>query len=643
MRQLYAETKKISSLPRLPLEGKIDLTYRCNNNCRHCWLRVAPNAPQKEEELTFEEIKDIVGQARRLGTKKWSISGGEPMLRPDFPEIFDYITSHSISYSINTNGTLITPAIARLMKRKGTKMVAVYGATAEVHDHITRNPGSFAAMLRGFAYLKEADASFIAQLIPMKDNYHQFEQMVALAKSLSKHYRIGAPWLYLSSCGDPKINAEIKSQRLSPRDVIELDKPNLSYDGCGERRPGDRRLFAACIAHRRDFHIDPYGKMSFCVFIKDPALRYDLRSGSVADAWDNFIPSLAEKEPGTEEYLSGCAVCEERQNCRWCPVYGYLEHGDYSKKVGHLCEVAKENKKYRENWQKTHRVFYQIGGITIQVDADIPIEEGTFHPRLDAFKVAGPGQDTVYIRHHFAFPDLEGKDLGERIYSRPPWSIYKKGESWIYLGIHPTDGEKDLHRIAVFNRDYSRGEIYNKDDTLFKKRGHTALTLFPTDQILVSQLLADRQGCYLHSSAVILNGKGLMFVGHSEAGKSTISLMLKEHAELLCDDRNIVRAEAGGFRVYGTWSHGDVPDISPNSAPLQAIFFLEQSKENQLIRITDKKAIFKKLVACLIKPAETTEWWEKELSVLEQITQKAPVYRMLFDKSGVIVGKIKEI
>jgi hypothetical protein len=140
---------------------------------------------------------------------------------------------------------------------------------------------------------------------------------------------------------------------------------------------------------------------------------------------------------------------------------------------------------------------------------------------------------------------------------------------------------------------------------------------------------------------VIFNGKGLMFVGHSEAGKSTISLMLKEHAELLCDDRNIVRAEEGGFRVYGTWSHGDVPDISPNSAPLHAIFFLEQSKENQLIRITDKKTIFKKLVACLIKPAETTEWWAKELDILEQITQQVPVYRMLFDKSGEIVEQIK--
>jgi len=93
-----------------------------------------------------------------MGCRQWSISGGEPMLRPDFEEIFDYITRKSASYSLNTNGTLITPRIAQLLKRKGTKMVALYGATPDVHDWITRNPGSFEAVLRGLAYLKEAGA-----------------------------------------------------------------------------------------------------------------------------------------------------------------------------------------------------------------------------------------------------------------------------------------------------------------------------------------------------------------------------------------------------------------------------------------------------------------------------------------------------
>jgi len=143
MPQEYLQKIKINSLPRLPLEGSIDLTYRCNNNCRHCWLRIPSDSSEKKAELTFAEIRKIVDEARNMGCRRWSISGGEPMLRTDFSEIFDYITGNSASYSINTNGTLITPQIAKLLKRKGVKMVALYGATADVHDNITRNPGSF--------------------------------------------------------------------------------------------------------------------------------------------------------------------------------------------------------------------------------------------------------------------------------------------------------------------------------------------------------------------------------------------------------------------------------------------------------------------------------------------------------------------
>lgn len=96
--QEYLKIKEVEDLPRLPLEGNLDLTYRCNNNCRHCWLRIPENSPQSRDELTYEEIKEIVSDARKMGCRKWSISGGEPMLRPDFAEIFEYITSKSVSY-----------------------------------------------------------------------------------------------------------------------------------------------------------------------------------------------------------------------------------------------------------------------------------------------------------------------------------------------------------------------------------------------------------------------------------------------------------------------------------------------------------------------------------------------------------------
>lgn len=643
--------RTLREIPRLPLEGNLDLTYRCNNNCRHCWLRIPARAKEKKDELSFEDIKQLADEARKMGCQKWNISGGEPMLRPDFPEIFDFLTAKAVSYSLNTNGTFITAEIARLLRRKGSKMVALYGATAEVHDHVTRNSGSFEATMEGLAYLKEAGAGFTVQLIPMRDNYHQFNDMVTLALALSPHYRVGAPWLYLSAGGSARRNAEIARQRLDPKEVIELDQPDLSYEEWLENQPepgcpraaGHDFLFAECIAIRKDFHIDPYGRMTFCSFIKDPALRYDLRKGTFPDAWEVFIPSLAEKVRGGLEYEENCGGCNLRRDCRWCNVYGFLEHGRHGAKVEYLCQVARENRAFKENWQRRHRRYYEIAGITVRVEADLPITDQTFAAKFKQFEVQGPGSDLISIRHSFSLPDLHGKDLGQEIRRKIPFAIYRKDDSWIYLGIDSEEDDLSAHQVAVFNQDHTRGKIYLKDDSLFRLGSLFALSIFASDQVVLGRVLADRQGCFLHSSGAVMAGQGLLFVGHSEAGKSTMVKMVQGKAEILCDDRNIVRRWPEGFRVHGTWSHGEVPLVSSASAPLRAIFFLRKSHNNQLKLLENRKEIAGRLLACLIKPLVTADWWEKTLDLMEIILREVPCYDLEFDQSGQIVPILEKL
>ncbi len=694
------------------MQASVDLTYRCNNRCRHCWLWEADTEPERARELTTEEWRAVVDQARALGTREWAISGGEPLLREDFAELFEYVTARATTYSLNTNGTLVTPRIARLLKRKGNKMVAVYGATADVYDHVTRNPGGFEALLHGLAYLKEADAGFTVQLIPMRGNWEQWEQMVAFAQAWSRHWRVGAPWLFKTACGGARRNAEIEGQRLEPTDVVELDQPSVAYeereaaeaaartaaDGTGAGRggaapaaPGDDRLYAACIATRRDFHVDPYGGMSFCGSVKDPALRYDLRRGAGADAaageapagipagavrtaWDEFIPGQADVVRGGREYLEGCGACELRDDCRWCGVYGYLEHGRHGARVEHLCAVARENRAFKEDWVRDHRRFYEIAGVTVQVESDLPMGDATFDARFASFAAEGPGADTVLLRHHFGLPGAEElaavMEGGEEVYRHPPWAITRSGGSWVYAGISPDADDPTLHRVAVFNADHSRSELYNTEESerVWREGGLGALSLFPSDQIWLARLLADREACYLHSGGMVIDGQGFVFAGHSDAGKSTTMELVRdalgERAEILCDDRNIVRwwprgyaggpghaggpgdaAAAGppGFFVHGTWSHGDVPAVSSAGAPLRAILFLEQSPSNEIVPLTDRKLIWQRLLATLIRPMVTADWWHKEMDLLERIVDEAPCFAMRFDKSGAIVPELEKL
>jgi hypothetical protein len=509
----------------------------------------------------------------------------------------------------------------------------------------------------GFAYLKEAGAPFTVQLVPMRANYHQFKQMQALAKTLSPIYRVGAPWLWLSGCPSAARDRQIAEQRLDPADVIALDTPSpaaeLFYKSTSDktgsasrietRSQPDDRLFAACIADRRDFHIDPYGTISFCGFIKDPALRYDLRQGTFQEAWDEFIPALADVVRGGPEYLENCGACELRSDCRWCAVYGYLEHGRYSAKVDYLCRVAASNRRYKEDWRLTHLRYYQIADITLKVSANFPLTDETFAAKFEKFRVDGPGEDTIAIELASGVPTLAELRLGKEVYHSPPYAIYQQRDAWVYRGIHSDEGpQTDPRTLAIVTKDYSRMTICH-DREVFTWQNLQSLTALPSDQILLAPALAEREACFMHSSAILINGLGLLFVGHSEVGKSTMLKMLREQGEILCDDRNIIRRWPDGFRVHGTWSHGELPDVSPAGAPLLGIFFLEQAQTNQLIPITETRERLSQLLAHVVRPLLTANWWEKTLNLAGRIASEVPIYRLKFDKSGQVVDVLKPL
>ncbi len=403
---------------------------------------------------------------------------GEPFLRSDFLEIFDYITRKSKSYSLNTNGSLITPDIARLMTRKGRKMVAIYGATADIHDYVTRKPGSFEATMQGFAYLREAGAGFIVQIVPMKANYHQLGEMKRLAESLSPLYRFGAAWLWLSACRSPVRNCDIIDQRLEAKDLMAIDGPtplsvrreilaDMNAPSCMSS-DGDDCLLRSCIDSRDAFHIDPYGGMSFCCFVVAPGMRADLRKMSFNEAWDDFIPSMADLVKGGKEYSENCGACDMRKDCRWCAVYSYLEHGRFSAKVEYLCGIAAETRRIKENFKLTHRQYYRIAGITIQVTSDLQLKEDTFSPVIRKFRVDEPGEDIVSIHLTSSLPRLADLQLGKEVYRRPPWAIYRQNNSWAYLEITSEDREKDPYCVAIWDESYSHGTIYRRPESMIK-------------------------------------------------------------------------------------------------------------------------------------------------------------------------------
>jgi hypothetical protein len=166
--------------------------------------------------------------------------------------------------------------------------------------------------------------------------------------------------------------------------------------------------------------------------------------------------------------------------------------------------------------------------------------------------------------------------------------------------------------------------------------------LLASDQIVLARVLPAWGGALVHAAGVNFKGQGLLFAGPSEAGKSTITRMLTGKAGILSDDRVIVRKDEGGFRVHGTWSHGEIPDVSPDSAPLRALFFLRQATDNRLERLIDRKTIVRELLPRFVRPLLTADWWDRIMSLAADIAAAVPCYYLHFDKSGRIVNKLEE-
>ena len=289
------------------------------------------------------------------------------------------------------------------------------------------------------------------------------------------------------------------------------------------------------------------------------------------------------------------------------------------------------------------RRFYSIGGLTVQVESDLPITDTTFEPKFAVFEVDEPGPDTIVVRHHFGLPAVDEHRLGHEVYRRQPWAIYRSPEQVTYIMGGPAVDDREC--VVLASVDHTVIDVFNGEqrEERFRDGGVNALTMMPTDQIVLARVLADRRACFLHSCGVIVDGRGLLFVGHSEAGKSTMMTMLASEGEALCDDRNIVRIWDDDVRVHGCWSHGEVPVVSAASAPLAAVLFLRKAATNHIAPLVASEEILGHLLPCVIKPLVTADWWERTLDVVEHIVRDVPCYVVEFDRSGAVVPLLRDL
>ncbi|MDA3917427.1 MAG: hypothetical protein PF690_10685 [Deltaproteobacteria bacterium] len=288
----------------------------------------------------------------------------------------------------------------------------------------------------------------------------------------------------------------------------------------------------------------------------------------------------------------------------------------------------------------SHTKYFKIGGFTIEVNSELPFKSDTFHPKIKQFEIDNPEKINIVINHHFKDKISAHGLIKDRIYYKKPLAIFKNKDSLIYEWINDYSPYRACHRKIITNIEHTKFDTYNDRQLTnsFLQGQLTEISLLPTDQIFLCRALAysRNQGCIMHSMGLIHNNNGYLFLGHSEAGKSTMARIMKDYSTILCDDRNIIRKYNKNYILSGTWRHSDFTEISSSSAKLKAIFFLNQSATNQIERITDNKICFKKLLSCLTKSVTTDAWWDLSIDFLDTLSRSVECWDLKFDKSGKI-------
>ncbi|MCX7840847.1 MAG: radical SAM protein [Anaerolineae bacterium] len=313
--QIVAQTRREHRLFSVHWE----LTYRCNQQCSHCYLDVCPPSAAPDELSTAECFR-VMDELAELGALNLTLSGGEMLVRHDWFEIARYARTRKFLLRLFTNGILITPRVADQMAELHPYAVeiSVYGADAETHERITRRARSFELTRRAFQLLRERGVHTVFKTPLMRENVRQFHALRALADSLGARFRYDITITTKDDGGRAPL-----AHRLTYDDLVWLFREAIDPALWVERKltPQTR----TCAIATNALAIDPQGNVSPCVQVRQRI--GNVREQSLREIWQ-AASAWNELSHITLNDLPVCRVCELQTVCVRCHGLALLEDGD---------------------------------------------------------------------------------------------------------------------------------------------------------------------------------------------------------------------------------------------------------------------------------------------------------------------------
>ena len=329
-----------------------ELTERCNNRCIHCYINQDENDNSlKSREMSSDWIRKIVSEATDLGCMNVKFTGGEPLLREDFSEIYLNTRRCGVAISLLTNATLIDDNIAALFQKypPGKPVeITLYGMSESGYRMVSGIRHGFNAAMAGVKRLTANKIPFILKGIYLNNNFEELQLLEEFARNhcfknilpgFSTNFNLRA------RKDNEKKDNQIKKLRATPEETLAL----LTRDT--KKYIDDRKIFAEKYMRPpgelifncgcgNSGTIDAYGRLQPCLLLRHPDVTYNLTKGSLQEALEQVFPQMRKMKAQNPDYLKRCAKCFLHGLCEQCAAHSWMEHGTLDTPVEYLCEIA---------------------------------------------------------------------------------------------------------------------------------------------------------------------------------------------------------------------------------------------------------------------------------------------------------------
>jgi AdoMet-dependent heme synthase len=304
----------------VPFSAQLDLTYRCNEQCIHCYLDHHDHG-----EMTTAEIKQLLKEMADAGVFILTFSGGEIFLRKDLFEILEYARSLTFCIKLKTNAVLIHEAQAERLLELGVEsiQVSIYSHRPEAHDAITKVPGSLRSSIKAIRFLRSRGLKVIMANVLMTQNMDDYHGTHALADELDARFTLD-PTVTPMMDGDRSILDLNVGESALQRVFRDESLVGNAEEFCAPPRLVDESNLDSlpCSAGHTACYVSPYGEFYPCV--QFPLSCGNVRQQSFIDIWRNS-EQLKEVRSIRLRDLSSCSQCAHGGSCTRCPGLAFME------------------------------------------------------------------------------------------------------------------------------------------------------------------------------------------------------------------------------------------------------------------------------------------------------------------------------